>query len=621
MFGVQPHSSPLREVRRGVPRRWKSHARNGSAFPPGSSGGARRRRRRRDGQLHPSSKPLSTTEPRCSTRPLPQARSRRPDGVVRFTHPLLASAAYPAIPASWARDAPRGWTAAPTRRTASRHFALATSSAIRTQRSIRRGSGACTVTWRADAAATFARHAIRLTPPVDGTALDDRRIALATYLIDARQIATAKSAARELLAGEIFRSPPRGRFSSRSSLNRTSRSPTGSRRRQWRPQATTSRYACTPSWSSAPIRCPAATLWAANASRVRPSPSPKSWATPCCSRGPRMCRAFRGDPAATRSRRCWSERSPCREAMHRSSWVFLRPRVVLGEQRLLAGDLRAPARCSRPSRAGSRLGRESMPPACPLEPDPLEWREGNWKRAERLIGRALAARLRRRGPVRRSKCPLVAKRARGRAWPGDEARELAHETVRRRGVPLAVAGRPRPVGARVHRALAERARRSLGGTSCALPERLEVSRADANRARRQSFPTLSKRPGGGQLDDAEAVLGVFEARARPGDHRWATPRGIALPSAAPAGPRRNRRGTYDRRGGSRRLRGCAGFLLDQGRARLAAGEACAGSASAGAPRSSRPQRRSSRSRRRRLAGASGEMSCAAPGHVRGTTGI
>jgi DNA-binding NarL/FixJ family response regulator/tetratricopeptide (TPR) repeat protein len=127
------------------------------------------------------------------------------DGLIHFTHPLLASSAYAAIPAV-ARQALHAKLAAvssdPEER--ARHVALSTFEPDPEAASLLdEAAGRARSRGAPDAAATLARHAIRLTPAGDVGAREQRALAVGTYLMDAAQMARAGEFLDDLLAGEI----------------------------------------------------------------------------------------------------------------------------------------------------------------------------------------------------------------------------------------------------------------------------------------------------------------------------------------------------------------------------------------------------------------------------------
>jgi hypothetical protein len=133
------------------------------------------------------------------------AATLAPDGVVRFSHPLLASAAYAAVPLTARRELHARLAAASRDpEEAARHVALSTfepqeaAAALLDDAAARaRARGA------PEAAATLVRHASRLTPPADAAGHEERALAAATYLMDAGQTAEAEALLDDLLAGAI----------------------------------------------------------------------------------------------------------------------------------------------------------------------------------------------------------------------------------------------------------------------------------------------------------------------------------------------------------------------------------------------------------------------------------
>ena len=127
------------------------------------------------------------------------------DAVVRFTHPLLGSAAYGTVPLS-ARQKLHAELAAVSAgdEQRARHLALATTEpdaevalALDAAAAQARSRGA------PDAAAELARHAIRLTPPNGDAARLERLIRSAAYLSDAGDIAGARVALDDVLGAPI----------------------------------------------------------------------------------------------------------------------------------------------------------------------------------------------------------------------------------------------------------------------------------------------------------------------------------------------------------------------------------------------------------------------------------
>ena len=128
-----------------------------------------------------------------------------PEGVVRFTHPLLASAAYAAVPPA-ARRALHARLAAASDdlEERARHLALSIFEPDAEVARLLDGAAAQARSRGApDAAAALARHALRVTPPDDVVGCEERALAVATYLTDAGQMASADALLDELLAGPI----------------------------------------------------------------------------------------------------------------------------------------------------------------------------------------------------------------------------------------------------------------------------------------------------------------------------------------------------------------------------------------------------------------------------------
>ncbi|MEO5576304.1 MAG: AAA family ATPase, partial [Gaiellaceae bacterium] len=124
------------------------------------------------------------------------------EGIVRFTHPLLAAAAYAAAaPAARRALHARLAIVSGDADERARHRALATvepdaeTATLIDEAAVRaRARGA------PDAAATLARHALRVTPVADVAGREQRALALADYLADSGQIADARRLLRESLA-------------------------------------------------------------------------------------------------------------------------------------------------------------------------------------------------------------------------------------------------------------------------------------------------------------------------------------------------------------------------------------------------------------------------------------
>ena len=127
------------------------------------------------------------------------------DTLVRFTHPLLASAIYAGLPPG-RRRALHARIASTTPDPEERARQLALSSA-EPDANVAALLDAAAARARArgapDAAAELARQAVRLTSLDDGLDRDDRVLAVAGYLADAGQFADAAACLDELLAGGL----------------------------------------------------------------------------------------------------------------------------------------------------------------------------------------------------------------------------------------------------------------------------------------------------------------------------------------------------------------------------------------------------------------------------------
>jgi DNA-binding CsgD family transcriptional regulator/tetratricopeptide (TPR) repeat protein len=135
------------------------------------------------------------------------------NGVVRFAHPLLASAAYAAVPPVRRRRLHARLarlTEDPAER--ARHLAL---SSIAPSRDVAAALDEAATHLRArgapDAAAELARHAIRLTPADERADREERTLAVAEYLVEAGQLAASVAVVDELLAHPHFSGPRRAR--------------------------------------------------------------------------------------------------------------------------------------------------------------------------------------------------------------------------------------------------------------------------------------------------------------------------------------------------------------------------------------------------------------------------
>jgi DNA-binding CsgD family transcriptional regulator len=109
-----------------------------------------------------------------------------PDGIVRFTHPLLASAVYDAIPpARRAAVHTRLANASSDIEERARHLALATREPdVEVARLLDGAAAHARARGAPDAAAELAEQAVRLTPPSDCEARENRMLAAAEFLIE-----------------------------------------------------------------------------------------------------------------------------------------------------------------------------------------------------------------------------------------------------------------------------------------------------------------------------------------------------------------------------------------------------------------------------------------------------
>jgi hypothetical protein len=109
-----------------------------------------------------------------------------PDGIVRFTHPLLASAVYDAIPpARRAEVHTRLANASSDIEARARHLALATREPdVEVARLLDRAAAHARARGAPDAGAELAEQAVRLTPAADVEACENRMLAAAEFLLD-----------------------------------------------------------------------------------------------------------------------------------------------------------------------------------------------------------------------------------------------------------------------------------------------------------------------------------------------------------------------------------------------------------------------------------------------------
>jgi DNA-binding CsgD family transcriptional regulator len=127
-----------------------------------------------------------------------------PNGIVRFTHPLLASAVYDAIPpARRAEVHTRLANASSDIEERARHLALATSEPdVDIARLLDRAAAHARARGASDAGAELAEHAVRLTPAADVEARENRMLAAAEFLLDL-DVAASTRVLDELLAAGV----------------------------------------------------------------------------------------------------------------------------------------------------------------------------------------------------------------------------------------------------------------------------------------------------------------------------------------------------------------------------------------------------------------------------------
>jgi len=126
------------------------------------------------------------------------------DGIVRFTHPLLASAAYAALPPSERRALHAGLAGvADDLEEQARHLALASMESDADVAAVLDDAAALAHARGApETAAELAKEAARLTPPADAPGAGDREFAVAAYLADACRTADASRQLDGVLAAE-----------------------------------------------------------------------------------------------------------------------------------------------------------------------------------------------------------------------------------------------------------------------------------------------------------------------------------------------------------------------------------------------------------------------------------
>jgi predicted ATPase len=127
------------------------------------------------------------------------------DGLVRFSHPLLASAAYAAVPPV-RRQRLHARLAAVSDDLGERARQLALSSSAPSRdvaRALDEAAANVCARGAPDTAAELARHAVRLTPAGDSARSEERSLAAVEYLVAAGRLADSIAVLDELLATEI----------------------------------------------------------------------------------------------------------------------------------------------------------------------------------------------------------------------------------------------------------------------------------------------------------------------------------------------------------------------------------------------------------------------------------
>ncbi|MGI8593345.1 MAG: ATP-binding protein [Solirubrobacteraceae bacterium] len=494
------------------------------------------------------------------------------DGLVRFAHPLLASAAYAAVPPVRRRELHARLAAVSgDLGERARQLALASGAASRdVARSLDEAAASLSARGAPDAAAELARQAVRLTPTGDHADSEERSLAAAGYLVEAGRLADSVAVLDELLTTGI--SGPRR---ARALLLRCFTELDGERTMRLAEEALEhvgddralrvevllylSHGAAERDVAAAEERARGALAAAEELN------DPQLLSTTLNTVERHAAVQGRPEPALL------DRATRLVEAHGAARWSS--PGTGLAERRLWAGDLAGAralleaeldALCSR----GIYYGRKQLL----RDLVDLEWRAGNWDRAERHL---------------------------------DDHRELTfdggdrfHEAVALWQQGLLAASRGQVEAARQHAldavdrgknwrwpSLVTLGQWVLGFLALSLNEPTEASDALAG------VPETLERLGIGEpglwpilpdaieaavavgrLDEAEATAATLEAQARALEHRWATPaarrcRGLLLlaqgDSAAALAAAEDAASGFEP----------AGFPLDRGRALLVAGEA------------------------------------------------
>jgi DNA-binding NarL/FixJ family response regulator len=494
------------------------------------------------------------------------------DGLVRFAHPLLASAAYAAVPPV-RRQQLHARLAAVSDDLGERARQLALSSGGPSRdvaRALDEAAANVCARGAPDAAAELARHAVRLTPAGDRARSEERSLAAVEYLVAAGRLADSVAVLDELLATEIS-GPRRARALLLRSLSeidgeRTRRLAEEALEHVGEDRALRVEVLLYLSGGAAEDDLPAAEERAREAlTAAEELDNPQLLSTTL--RTVERHAAVQGRPEPALLDRA----ARLVEAHGAARWNM--PGTGLAERRLWAGDLAGAraqleaeldALCSR----GIYFGRKQLL----RDLADLEWRAGNWDRAERhLDGHQEltfdggdrfheAVALWQQGLLAASRGQVEAARKhaldavdRGRDWRWPSLVTLGQWVLGFLALSLnepteafdALAGVPERL---------ERLGIGEPGMWPILPDAVEAAVAV------------------GRLDEAEATVATLEAQARALEHRWATPaarrcRGLLLlaqsDSAAALAAAEDAASGFE----------AAGFPLDHGRALLVAGEA------------------------------------------------
>lgn len=496
-----------------------------------------------------------------------------PAGAVRVAHPLLASAAYGALaPAARRELHARLASASKDLEERARHVALSTFDPDRDAAALLDEAAARTRSQGApDAAAALAEQAIRLTPPADPVGLEERTLALATYLTDAGQMAEADAALVELLAGPISggrRARALGlAILVESDVDRAER--LAAEALEYARDDPHLRAIMLLWFGSFPLlRGELAEAEAINREALAIA---ENLDDPVLLSSALMCvaniRLFLGRPEPSLLERAVAiagDRPPIKG--------FATPRLTLAQHRLWGGDLAGARELLAVEVLAIRSwGYEDITQRVFLTLVDLEWRAGNWELAERHLEEL--SMLVFDGDNRWGEALVLPQQAllaasRGRV---DEARRLGEATVDRgqeiRFPPLVVLGHwvlgflalalDEPAEAWDDLSSAAEAVQRLGrvdlGQAPVLPDAIEAA------------------VGVGQLEEAESLLAPLQAQARVCEHRWVVPavsRCRALLLLARGQSDAALVAAEDAASGFE----AAGFLLDRGRAHLVAGE-------------------------------------------------